>query len=198
MVFLTGVVLGQGQVRKPAKWVPTPPDEILFRSKGSALVQDDNSVEFEGDKLWQEFTLCFELQKLVQVEQIRIEFFPSISSSALNHSVQHKQPVLFDVKSRFENSAGQMEAIPFTSCVFLGNLDDESTSRCIDHLTDTGWTVPPFIRPDQSHSLVLRFADPVKLQGEHRMTLTLDAGGSTELDTLSRLRVSVVATDYVK
>jgi hypothetical protein len=88
--------------------------------------------------------------------------------------------------------------LQFSSCVYLGNSDDESTANCIDFLTDTGWTVAAFTQSVQSHQLALGFEKPVTLDGAHRMTLTFDSGGSPDLDVLSRLRVSFVATNHNK
>ena len=130
------------------------------------------------------------------MQEIRVELLPSPSSTASNRPSQRKQIVLFDVKPQFENRFGQMELSHFSSCDYLGNRDDESTTNCIDNLTDTGWMVPAFTRTFQSHQLVFRFAEPKELVGEHRMALTLDSGGSPELDVLSRLRVSFVAADH--
>jgi hypothetical protein len=95
-----------------------------------------------------------------------------------------------------QNRIGQMASLEFSSCVDLGNSDDESTASCIDSLTDTGWTVPAFTQSVQSHQLALRFERAMTLDDKQRMALTFDCGGSPELDVLTRLRVSFVATNH--
>jgi len=197
-VSLTALGLAQEQVAEPARWIPARPDKIAFRSPGTAQILDDHSVQLGGDPRWQEFTLYFEFRKPTRLQEIRVELLPPTSSADPNRPRQSKRLVLFEVKPQLETRLGQMTSMEFSSCVYLGDSDDESTANCIDSLTDTGWTVPAFTQSVPSHQLALRFEKPVTLDGKHRMALTFDSGGSPELDVLSRLRVSFVANKHDK
>ncbi len=195
---LTALGLAQEQVAEPASWIPTRPDEIVFRSHGTAQILDDISVQLGGDPRWQEFTLYFRFQKPTHFQEIRVELLPPTSSPDISRPNQRKRLVLFDVKPQLENRIGQMASLEFSSCVYLGNSDDESTANCIDSLTDTGWTVPAFTQSVQSYQLALRFEKAMTLDDKHRLALTFNSGGSPELDVLSCLRVSFVATNHTK
>ena len=198
VVSLTVIGLAQEQVAEPAKWIPARPDKIVFRSHGTAQILADSSVQLGGDTRWQEFTLYFKFQKPTQLQEIRVELMPPTSSADSNRPHQRKRLVLFDIKPQVENPIDQMTSLQFSSCVYLGNSEDESTANCIDFLTDTGWTVPAFTKSVQSHQLALRFEKAMTLDDKHRIALTFDSGGSPDLDVLSRLRVSFVATNHTK
>ena len=197
-VTLTGLGLAQEHVEQTAGWVPTRPGKIVFRSHGTAHVLDDSSIQLGGDSRWQEFTLYFEFQKPTQFQEIRVELLLPTWPAGPNRPRHHKRLLLFDVKPKLQNRDGQMESLEFSSCVYLGNPDDESTANCIDYLTDTGWTVPAFTPSVQSHQLAFKFAKPLALDGEHQMALTFDSGGSSELGVPSRLRVLFATTDHSK
>ena len=197
-VTLTGSGLAQEHVAQAAGWVPTRPGKIVFRSHGTAHVLNDSSVRLRGNSRWQEFTLYFEFQKPTQFQEIRVELLPPTLPVGRNRPRHDKRLLLFDVKPKLQNLNGQMESLEFSTCVQLGNPDDESTVNCIDYLTDTGWTVPAFTKSVQSHQLAFKFAKPLTPDGEHQLALTFDYGGSSELDVLSRLRVLFPATTHSK
>ncbi|MCC6881684.1 MAG: hypothetical protein WBE58_17330 [Verrucomicrobiales bacterium] len=197
-VLLSALGIAQEQVAEPAKWIPTRPDKIVFRSLGTAQILDDRSVQLGGDTRWQEFTLYFKSQKPNQLREILVELLPPTPSVGPNRPRQRKRLVLFDIKPELENRTDQMTSLEFSDCVDLGNTEDGSPANCIDSLTDTGWTVPAFTQSVQSHQLALRFEKPVTLDGKHRIALTFDSGGSPDLDVLSRIRVSFVETNHNK
>ena len=112
-VSLTGFGLAHEQVAEPARWIPTRPDKIVFRSHGTAQILDDSSVQLGGDTRWQEFTLCFEFQKPTQLQEIRVELLPPTSSEDPNRPRQRKRLVLFDIKAQLENRIHQMTSLEF-------------------------------------------------------------------------------------
>ena len=96
--------------------------------------------------------------------------------------------ILFEVKAELEKQTGESTSQEFSSCVSLLNPDDETTTNCIDYLSDTGWTVPALSADAEAHTLVLRFDEPVTLQPGQRLVLSVDSGGSKEFAVLNRIR----------
>jgi len=192
------LVTAQEQVAEPARWIPTRPEKIVFQSHGTAQILEDRSVQLGGDARWQESTLYFRFPKSTLIQEMRVELLPPTSSADPNRPRQRKRLILFDIKPHLQNRLDQMTSLEFSSCVYLGNADDESTANCIDSLTDTGWTAPAFTQSLQSHQLALRLKKPLTLDDEQRMALTFDTGGSPDLDVLSRLRVSFVPTSQIQ
>jgi len=96
--------------------------------------------------------------------------------------------VLSDVKPDLKDQHGKYTSLEFDRCTYLQNPKGDSTVNCIDYLSDTGWTVPQPAKGAAAHELVLRFAKPVSMGTDQRLTLTVDSGGSNELAVLNRIR----------
>ena len=171
---------------KDHRWVLSDPEKIVWSSKGSADVLQDKSIRLRGSDDWQEFTASFRLPEFAKIKHVRLEVMPS---AGLQSRID-KRLVLFDVKPHLESDEDGTTPLEFQSCRFLGNEDDETAANCIDHLSDTGWTVPEFSGENAAHQLVLELAEPIALQGDDMFAITIDSGGASDLQTLSRIRIS--------
>ncbi|MEZ6091671.1 MAG: SUMF1/EgtB/PvdO family nonheme iron enzyme [Pirellulaceae bacterium] len=170
------------------KWefVPTKPTKVDFVSSGTSEILNDGSVQLSDSGNWQEFNLRFAAADLpTAIQTMRLEIFPPASSQ----SRSDKTVMLSDVKPWLTLKSGKTTSLEFVSCKYLGDAEDESTVNCIDWLSDTAWKVPAFSEQNTSHQLVLRFADPIVIDDASELGITIDAGGSAELGTLSRVRV---------
>ena len=169
---------------------PSHPEKIEWASKGFAKVLSDNSIQLRGAKQWQEFTLYFRPQMLTDIKRVRLEVLPPANPQPRGD----KKLMLFDVKPHLENNEQETTPLEFQQCRFLGNEDDDTAGHCIDFVSDTGWTVPPFADRKTGHELVLEFDKAVAVRGGDMFALTIDSGGADDLLTLSRVRVSLSGT----
>ena len=171
------------------RWIPTKPSKVVFVSSGSSKILEDASIQLDGSGKWQEFTLSFSKSELpARVQTVRLELLSPLPSQ----SQSGKSVKLFDVKPHLQDKDGKITQLEFAECQVVGNPDDDSAVNCIDFLSDTGWKVPDFSGPDSAHQLVLKFAESIVLDDGNMFGVTIDAGGSPELGTLSRVRVSFV------
>ncbi len=181
-----------------ATWIPVRPIEVTVSKEGTAKILDDHSVRLEGDVRWQAASLQFEFDQPANVEEIRFEILPVDSPAGPQFGRGGRKLMVFDVKPSIEDQAGKSSSLDFTSCTYLQNPSDETTAGCIDHLSDTGWTVPHLPADAVAHELVLRFEKPIRLLSGQRLTMTVDSGGADELAVLNRIRFAFHQTAVSK
>lgn len=171
-------------------WTPARPLKVIVASGGSAKILDDHSVRLEGDVQWQEASLQFAFDKPTNVEEIRLEILPVESPAGPQFGRGGNELMLFDVKPGIVDPTGKFTSLDFSSCTYLQDPSDDSTTNCIDYLSDTGWKVPLLPADATAHELVLRFEKPVTLRADQRLTFTVDSGSAKELAVLNRIRVA--------
>lgn len=196
-LLLLGAWLGSAAIAEPPSpdaraWVPQRPSKVVMNSKGAFRVLQNRSVEFTGGESWRETTLYFQFKQATRVDKIQLELLPAKAAVDGRLGPQAKRLMLFDVKPYLGNRKGGLKPTQFAECTHLENPRDESTANAIDFLTDTGWTVPPLADGAAAHHLILRFGQPLEITPRQSLALTIDSGGSPELDVVSRVRVSFV------
>lgn len=191
--ILATTVLAEQPAKTDVRWVQSSPEKVVLSTEGSAKVLDDHSVELPGSNNWQEFTLYFQPPELAQISRVLLEVLPSERSRANGD----QRLVLFDVKPHLESEEKATTQLEFKRCRFLGDEADETAANCIDFLSDTGWTVPDFVGKDACHQLVFELCEPITVQRNKMIAITIDSGGAPDLKALSRVRVSFSGTDVV-
>ena len=174
---------------KPASWIPGRPQKTTV-SGGSFSILDDHSVRLEGNVRWQEVTTYFGFDKPTRVDEVRLELLPVDSPSGPQLGRGGEELILSEVTARLEKQTGKPTIHEFSSCISLLNPEDDLTIHCIDFLSDTGWIVPALPADAEAHSLVLRLDEPVTLQPDERLVLTVDSGGAQKSAVLNRIRFS--------
>jgi hypothetical protein len=174
---------------KPASWIPGRPQKTTV-SGGSFSILDDHSVRLEGNVRWQEVTTYFAFDEPTTVDEVRLELFPVDSPSGPQLGRGGEELILSEVTARLEKQTGKPTIHEFSSCISLLNPEDDLTIHCIDFLSDTGWIVPALPADAEAHSLVLRFDEPVTLQPDERLVLTVDSGGAQKSAVFNRIRFS--------
>jgi hypothetical protein len=174
---------------KPASWIPSRPQKTTV-SGGSFSILDDHSVRLEGNVRWQEVTTYFAFDEPTTVDEVRLELFPVDSPSGPQLGRGGEELILSEVTARLEKQTGKPTIHEFSSCISLLNPEDDLTIHCIDFLSDTGWIVPALPADAEAHSLVLRFDEPVTLQPDERLVLTVDSGGGQKSAVFNRIRFS--------
>ena len=174
---------------KPASWIPGRPQKTTV-SGGSFSILDDHSVRLEGNVTWQEATTHFAFDQPTTVDELRLELLPVDSPSGPQLGRGGEELILSEVTARLEKQTGKPTIHEFSSCISLLNPEDELTIHCIDFLSDTGWIVPALPADAEAHSLVLRFDEPVTLQPDERLVLSVDSGGTQKFAVLNRIRFS--------
>ena len=181
------IVHGHDHTEKPVSWIPARPLKTTV-STGSAIIFPDHSVGLEGDVTWQEATTHFAFNNSTTLDELRLELLPVDSPAGPQYGRGGEKLILFDVKAELEKQTGEWTSQEFSSCVSLLNPDDETTTNCIDNLSDTGWTVSALSADAEAYKLVLKFDEPVTLQPGERLVLSVDSGGSKEFAVLNRIR----------
>ncbi|MFO1003062.1 MAG: M56 family metallopeptidase [Planctomycetaceae bacterium] len=174
---------------KPASWIPGRPQKTKV-SGGSFSILDDHSVRLEGNVTWQEVTTYFAFDEPTTVDEVRLELFPVDSPSGPQLGRGGEELILSEVTARLEKQTGKPTIHEFSSCISLLNPEEDLTIHCIDFLSDTGWIVPALPADAEAHSLVLRFDEPVTLQPDERLVLSVDSGGAQKFAVLNRIRFS--------
>lgn len=169
-------------------WVQPRPEKIAWNSEGTSEVLADNSIQLQGAKEWQEFSVRFARPPLVEISHVRLEVLTS--SGELAQTGEEAEMVLFDVKPFSKSGKDKATALEFDSCTYLGDENDTTASNCIDWLSDTGWTVPALNAQEACHTLVLDFAQPIALEANSKLEFCIDSGGAADLKTLPRVRLS--------
>lgn len=174
---------------KPASWIPGRPQKTTV-SGGSFSILDDHSVRLEGNVTWQEVTTHFGFDQPTTVDELRLELLPVDPPSGSQLGRGGEELILSEVTARLEKQTGKPTIHAFSSCISLLNPEDDLTIHCIDFLSDTGWIVPALPADAEAHSLVLRFDEPVTLQPDERLVLTVDSGGAQKSAVFNRIRFS--------
>lgn len=138
------------------EWSHEAPKKILWSSNGRANVLSDDSIELQGSKGWQEFTLYFRPAELVQIDRILLNVLP-FAGSPTDFT---QKMMLFEVKPHVKTIERGVVPLEFRSCQLIGNETDESVANCIDFLFDTGWVVADLDRKD-AHQLVFELSEPI-------------------------------------
>lgn len=167
-------------------WVQSNPEEIRWTTEGSAQVLDDNSIQLHSSANWQDFSLDFRQPALGEISHVRLE----VLTSADEENSENTKMTLFDVKAYLRNEKNESNAVEFASCNYLGNNSDDTADKCIDGMSDTGWTVPEFDGKEACHALVFELTEPIVVEESNRFELAIDSGGAANLLSLPRIRIS--------
>ncbi len=163
------------------EWSHKAPIKIDWSSNGRASVLSDDSIELQGSRGWQEFTLYFRPGDLVHIDRVLIDVLPF---AGLPTGVTQKM-MLFEVKPHLKSIERGGVGLKFRSCQLIGNEADESVANCIDFLSDTGWAVAD-LDGKNAHQLVFELSEPVSMQSDDMFAVTIDS----DLNPLSLIRVS--------
>ena len=170
-------------------WTPARPLKTTV-STGSAIIHTDHSVGLSGDVTSQELTSSFAFNGSTTLDELRLELLPIDSPAGQKFGRGGEKLILSEVTARLEKQTGKPRIHEFSSCISLLNPEDDLTIHCIDFLSDTGWIVPALPADAEAHSLVLRFDEPVTLQPDERLVLSVDSGGAQKFAVLNRIRFS--------
>ncbi|MEM7558403.1 MAG: hypothetical protein AAF394_04715 [Planctomycetota bacterium] len=176
----------QASVSNSRYWVQSKPAKVVWSSKGSSEFLKDNSIQLQGPADWQEFSVHLPPPALAEITHVRLE----VLTSEKEKQDTDARMMLFEVQPSLVDEHDGEKPLEFQSCQVLGDPKNVSAANCIDHLSDSGWTVPETAGKEACHSLILKLREPVRIENGKFFSLRIDSGGATGLKTLPRVRVS--------
>lgn len=177
---------GQASTSISRYWVQSKPAKVVWSSKGSSEFLKDNSIQLQGPADWQEFAVHLSPPALAEITHVRLE----ILTSEKEKQDTDARMMLFEVKPSLVDEHDGDKPLEFESCQVLGDPKNAAAANCIDHLSDSGWTVPETAGKEACHSLILELQEPVRIENGKFFSLRIDSGGAPGLKTLPRVRVS--------
>ncbi|MCA9140252.1 MAG: carboxypeptidase regulatory-like domain-containing protein, partial [Planctomycetales bacterium] len=177
---------------RQSHWQPRRPDAIECPSKETAAILDDASVQMSlPSPSWSAPKLKFNITEATRLAELRLELLPDtrFADSPLGR-ISGRELKLFEVKPSIGDADGNARQFDWTNVTVSSKPDDDAAQSLIDYASDTGWTVPPLHDKEAAHELVFTLKDPMKLDAGAVLIIEIDSGGSHELDTLARFRVS--------
>ncbi len=186
-------LVGDGRgAEKATAWKTRRPDSVTSESNETAMILDDDSVQLSlPSPNWSAPTMKTYFAEATTIGLLRLELLPdSRFKDRRLGRMPDRTLKLFEVKPSITSEDGTSRTFDWDTCSNLQTPEDDECSSLIDHATDTGWTVPPLAKDQAAHELIFQLKTPLKLEAGETLAVELDSGGSDELDTIARFRVS--------
>lgn len=183
---------GRG-AEKATAWKTRRPDSVTSESNETAMILDDDSVQLSlPSPNWSAPTMKIYFAEATTIGLLRLELLPdSRFKDRRLGRMPDRTLKLFEVKPSITSEDGTSRTFDWDTCSNLQTPEDDECSSLIDHATDTGWTVPPLAKDQAAHELIFQLKTPLKLEAGDTLAIEVDSGGSNELDTIARFRVSL-------
>lgn len=173
-------------------WKAVRPDSITTETAESGEILDDDSVQMglPGPN-WSSPILKFNFAEAAELNALRLELLPDtrFDDRRLGR-IPDRELKLFEVKPWIISVDGKTRQIDWSNAEYIQDPDDAEVAALIDYATDTGWKVPNLAEGQAAHELIFRLDEPLSLAAGDTLAVELDSGGSEQLDTLARFRIS--------
>ncbi len=189
---LGGPRRAQPQIEKPTVWTPRRPDAVESKSKETAKILDDGSVQMSlPSPNSSNPQLKLQFKDETSIDSVRLEVLPDLRFADRRLGrIAGRELMLFEFKPHVLSADGKLRSLEWKECRSLQDAEDDTVVHLIDYATDTGWKVPPLKAGQTAHELVFQMKEPLVLKPGDALLVDVDSGGSESLDTLARFRVS--------
>ena len=140
---------------------------------------------------WSSPILKFNFAEAAELNALRLELLPDtrFDDRRLGR-IPDRKLKLFEVKTWIILADGKTRHLDWSNAEYIQDPDDAEVASLIDYATDTGWKVPDLAEGQAAHEFIFHLDEPVSLTAGDTLAVEIDSGGSEDLDTLARFRVS--------
>ena len=182
----------QMEVSEP--WKIICPVKMNFATKESGTLCADGSIQFSHPSpSWSEGELIFRWNQPRRITHIRLELMPSLLDPKGSFGRRGGELLLFDVRFQLVEKK-KRQNVRAASVWNPADVMDETVFAAHDALSESGWSVTKAKNRDGIAVLCLQLERPIEVHDSNAFHITIDSGGSQNLDTIGRVRVSVAST----